>query len=305
MTSGPAATRDTGPQSALLPDGRRLHLQYGPIDLIIEAWGDRQEVVSAYWQAQQAFRTVLPDLVGELEQLRQPAGSTRLAGPVAKRMSKAVDPHTSSFVTPMAAVAGAVADHMLEALCNGRNLQRAYVNNGGDIAIHLSQGQTFTIGIAGDIRQPQPVAEVHLASHDNIKGIATSGWHGRSFSLGIADAVTVLAADAARADVAATLIANAIDLPDSGQVHRQPATDLQPDSDLGDRLVTIGVEPLTGNEVDDALSKGAAIAEVFRSTGEIEAAFMYLQGRSRVTAKTGLSTLTQHESKCSQESLNA
>ena len=40
-----------------------------------------------------------------------------------------------------------------------------------------------------------------------VRGVATSGWRGRSHSLGIADSVTVLAATAAMADAAATVIA--------------------------------------------------------------------------------------------------
>ena len=39
------------PAASLLPDGRRLHLQHGPIDLVIEAWGPREEVALAYRQA--------------------------------------------------------------------------------------------------------------------------------------------------------------------------------------------------------------------------------------------------------------
>ena len=69
-------------------------------------------------------------------------------------------------------------------------------------------------------------------------GVATSGRHGRSFSLGIADAVTVLARTASQADAAATIIANAVDLPGHPAVRRMPANELQPDSDLGARPVT-------------------------------------------------------------------
>ncbi len=38
----------------------------------------------------------------------------------------------------MAAVAGAVADHILAAMIAGRRLAKAYVNDGGDIALHLT-----------------------------------------------------------------------------------------------------------------------------------------------------------------------
>jgi ApbE superfamily uncharacterized protein (UPF0280 family) len=67
--------------------------------------------------------------------------------------------------------------------------------------------------------------------------VATSGWRckgkgGRSFSFGIADAVTVLAGSAAAADAAATVIANAVDLPGHGAITRRPASAIDPDSDL-------------------------------------------------------------------------
>ena len=66
-----------GPQIALLPDGRRLHLRHGPIDLIIEAWGAPADVAAAYDQAARAFADVLTGLVGELSRLRQPIGAPR------------------------------------------------------------------------------------------------------------------------------------------------------------------------------------------------------------------------------------
>ena len=101
-----------------------------------------------------------------------------------------------SFITPMAAVAGSVADEMLAAMLAGRRLDKAYVNNGGDIAIHLAPGTTHDAR-----RSPAPATALPTAllirADDPVRGIATSGWRGRSFSLGIADAVTVLAATAA------------------------------------------------------------------------------------------------------------
>ena len=46
-------------------------------------------------------------------------------------------PYREQFITPpWRAVAGAVADEVLQALVHGRGLKRAYVNNGGDIALY-------------------------------------------------------------------------------------------------------------------------------------------------------------------------
>lgn len=274
-----------GPRAALLADGRRLHLQHGPIDLIIEAVGESREVSEAYRQAREAFAAVLRDLVGELPILRAPVsdGVFRTAGPVARRMESAVMPHAASFITPMAAVAGAVADHLLTALCQGRRLRRAYVNNGGDIALHLGPGERFKIGIVADPRTAALAGTATINAEDTARGIATSGRHGRSHSLGIADAVTVLAGSAAEADAAATLIANAVDLPGSPLIERVPAVDLAPDSDLGQRLVTVAMTPLASAEVNDALDRGQTVAEDMRAHRLINAAWLCLRDTVRVT----------------------
>jgi ApbE superfamily uncharacterized protein (UPF0280 family) len=272
--------RDTGPQVALLPDGKRLHLQHGPIDLIIEAAGSTAEVTAAYRQARRAFETVLETLVSELSILRTPADAIvqAPAGPVARRMLRAVSPHARVFVTPMAAVAGAVADHILAELCRGRRLRRAYVNNGGDIALFLDTGESFAIGVAGN---DAGLEKVTIHGVGPICGVATSGWRGRSHSLGIADAVTVLAECAAAADAAATLIANAVDLPGAPAIRRVPARALAPESDLGDRLVTVEVGPLSRNEITAALDRGAQVAQDMRRRGLIVTAHLCLQGETR------------------------
>ena len=124
-----------GPQAGFLADGKRLHLNHGPIDLIIEALGEMEEVRAAYAQATARFHTILGELVEELPALRSAAAARprRFRGPTARRMEAAVSPLAGEdFITPMAAVAGSVADEMLAAMVAGRVLDKAYVNNGGD-----------------------------------------------------------------------------------------------------------------------------------------------------------------------------
>ena len=115
-----------------------------------------------------------------------------------------------------------------------------------------------------------------------VRGVATSGWRGRSFSFGIADAVTVLARTGAEADAAATIVANAVNLPGHPAVTRQPAHDLAPDSDLGGRLVTTGVGGLSSAEIAEALERGLGVAGDLRRCGLIEAAALFLAGQSRI-----------------------
>jgi len=268
----------SGPVSALLPDGRRLHLQHGPIDLIIEAFGAPAETRLAYHQAISRFETVLDELVAELDILRL-ATTTSVRGAAARRMLAATAAHPDVFVTPMAAVAGAVADEILCALIAGRSLDRAYVNNGGDIALHLAAGEVFDVGMALEDQTAHLAGHLRISSDDPIRGIATSGHGGRSLSLGIADSVTVLANSAAAADAAATLIANAVDLPDHPAIGCQPALELDPDSDLGDRFVTTGVGPLSAADIDTALTHGQRAALEMKDLGLIAAASLGLQGQ--------------------------
>lgn len=264
----------TGPVAARL-SAERLHLQHGPIDLIIGADGPGRE--GAFTLAEARFATVLEELVAELPRLRQPSGAA-LQGIIARRMQAAIAP-MSGFVTPMAAVAGAVADAVLQAM-TGADLTRAYVNNGGDIALHLTQGETFRVGLSG--LDAGPLGRAEITFDHPVRGIATSGFGGRSLTCGIAQSVTVLAQSAAQADVAATLIANAVDLPGHPAISRQPARDADPDSDLGARLVTRFVGTLAGAEVAEALEGGMARAEDMRVAGLIHAAALTLRGQTRV-----------------------
>lgn len=281
MRSAGTVAGSAGPFAAITPDGSRLHLQHGPIDLIVEAFGAPSQVVEAYRLAWERFRTVLEELVEELPALRRPLDGRAFDGSVARRMAAAVEPFEGVFVTPMAAVAGAVADEICAEIAECE-LERAYVNDGGDIALWLSAGTSFNIGLVPVPDRPAVLGAATVRAEDPVRGVATSGRHGRSFSLGIADAVTVLAANAARADVAATLLANAVDLPGHPGVHREPANELEPDTDLGDRLVTVEVGALTDAEVEEALAAGVVEASSMRAAGLLEAAVLCLEGQVAV-----------------------
>jgi ApbE superfamily uncharacterized protein (UPF0280 family) len=277
----------------LLADGRRLHLQDGPIDLIVEARGGATNLRAAYDAAARRFTGLLDELCDELPLLRQAADPLRsaLLGRVARRMHGAVAPFAADhFITPMAAVAGAVAEEILGAMTQSARLQRAYVNNGGDIALHLAEGESFTVGLMDRPDQHGLLRTTIIHADDSSRGIATSGRHGRSFSLGIADAVTVLARTASRADAAATIIANAVDLPGHPAIVRRPASELQPDSDLGTRLVTREVGHLSGREVADALEAGSCCARRLLATGLIDGAALRLQGETVVIALREIGT---------------
>ena len=259
-----------------------MHLQHGPIDFIVEAWGEAAEIEASYAQVLARFEDILAVLMNELTVLRTRVTSAYplVRGPVAKRMVAAVWPHCNTFITPMAAVAGAVADELLLALVQGRTLDKAYVNDGGDIAIHLAGSSTFEVGVAGDSASPVLEGSIRLRESDLIRGVATSGWRGRSQSLGIADAVTVLAKTAAEADAAATLVANAVNIQHPA-IRRLPARAVKEDSDLGDLPVTVEVGALPLEAVEAALNAGQTLAIALRDRGLIEGAVLSLNGKWR------------------------
>ena len=269
-------------------DGGRLFLQHGPINLIVRAGGSAPAVEAAYRALIREFPDWLGALVEELPRLRSPE-SPRLAlpaGPIARRMVAAVRACTDGFVTPMAAVAGSVADEAAAVLAGQPGVEHAYVNNGGDIALHLEPGARLSVGVVPTLREAIPRARIEIASDSAVRGVATSGWQGRSHSLGIADAVTVLARSAAAADAAATLVANAVDVDHPG-IRREPARALDEDSDLGDLPVTVAVPALDAEAIEAALEAGVTAARALSRRGVVEGAALTVQGRWRVLEDRG------------------
>jgi ApbE superfamily uncharacterized protein (UPF0280 family) len=286
-------------QRSLLSDGR-WHFQHGPMDIVIGAQASdahgEAAVAEAHEAAWQRFVPLLDELVGELRDLRQPIVAAAdpeacpLVGAVARRMWLACAPFRARFITPMAAVAGAVAQELI-ARYQREGIARAWVNNGGDIALFLAPGASARIGLYADIASLTAQEVLRGVSVDGrfevthampVRGVATSGWRGRSFSLGIADSVTVLAETAAAADVAATVIANAVDVADASIV-RRPANELRDDSDLGAMPVTVDVPPLAPQRVAEALAVGLRRASALQAAGRITGAVLVCQGQVRVT----------------------
>ena len=183
---------------------------------------------------------------------------------------------------------GAVADEVITAFAAQPGIRRAYVNNGGDIALHLTQDAQYRVGLYADVSQaggPLGAGDLDggftVSAGSPVRGVATSGWRGRSFSLGIADSVTVLARSAAQADAAATVIGNQVDAQHPA-IRRAPADTLKDDTDLGQALVTVEVGSLPAQVAEQALARGAAQARALLEAGLIEGAAIVLQGQRRV-----------------------
>ena len=255
------------PSARLLP-GDRLHLQHGPSDLIIWAEGGRD---AAYRAAAKRFETIIAEIVAELPALREMLSplTTKPKGQVAQRMHMACTPFASTgYLTRMAAVAGSVADEVLSAMCQHADISRAYVNNGGDIALYLGRGTSLSTAIKG--HGGRDLGRIEIDASDQIGGIATSGRLGRSHSLGIAESVTVLSPSAAAA--------NAVDLPGHPAITRRAACDLDEASDLGDLPVVTGCDLLSAAECTRALDAGKRRADDFQRQGLINMAALFLQG---------------------------
>ena len=270
-------------------DACRWHWSHGPIDIVAEAHGDADAVATAHEAAWKRFGVLLSELVNERALLRQPVGNSvnPFKGPVARAMWAACVPFSASFITPMVAVAGAVAQELI-GFYQRAGIERAWINNGGDIALHLAPGHSVRVGLFADLARFDPRdagciktdGQFDIVSSLPVRGVATSGWRGRSFSLGIADSVTVLAATAGQADAAATVIANAVDVQDAG-IHRRPASECKDDSDLGNILVTVDVETLAPAQVGQAMDAGVACAMALQKAGLIWSAVLVCQGQHR------------------------
>jgi uncharacterized protein len=184
-------------------------------------------------------------------------------------------------LTPMAAVAGATADGAADYL-QELGVSKVIVNNGGDIAIRLAEGERVGVGIRSDVNSNRIERSMLVEWNSGIGGICTSGMGGRSFTRGIASAVTVSARSAAVADAAASAIANSTFIAHANIV-REPAEKVDPDTDLVGIHVTYEVGKLPEEFVQMCLQKGLARAEALAETGIITGAVITIKGRTALS----------------------
>ena len=248
----------------------RLFLNHGPIDIVLEAFGKDKPL--AYEKAKKYFSTLLNELVLDMDLLKKEVVPHRhFNNKISQSMQNATEKFYPNFITPMAAVAGSVADNILNVLVKDTKLEKAYVNNGGDVSFYLTENQTVKSSLASI---PNIIAEINYK--DKSRGIATSGWRGRSFSLGIADSVTVLADNAAIADAAATMIANSVNIKNHPSIIKKPAEEIYEDSDLKNLMVTVEVGDLKQSEIEDALRNGNEVGKTYLENGLINSALIEL-----------------------------
>lgn len=286
------ATAPDPPVRVLAED--RVLVDWGPMTLTIAVWdgGQARPVMAAH-----AARTALSCL----ETLADFQGFLRK--PVHRLPPNPALPATATVVcrafraariisdelTPLAAVAGAVADQVATT-AREMGADRVIVNNGGDIALGLGPDETVGVGLRPPDRH-RAIGRLTVRGDTGIGGVASSGWGGRSHSTGTADLVTVWAATAAQADAAATLIAGKT-VPDGPGVARARTRDIDPLSDLGDRSVTVSVGPLTGDQKRQALYRASAAAHRLFADGRIRGCGVWIQGDGVILDPEGLLTLS-------------
>lgn len=251
----------------------------GPMTLTVSAWQDgRARPVIAAKAARKAIfcLDILSEFQGYLKKLSKTLPENRPLPTVVKRAFDAVH-SVSGELTPLAAVAGAVADEVA-AHAAALKADKVIVNNGGDIAVIVKNKETAVVGLKpphSDIL----IGQLHIDRESGVGGVASSGWSGRSFSSGAADMVTVWSENAAAADAAATFIAGKTSS-FSTDIQQKKAVELDPFSDLEHNLVTDQVGRLTQKEKKDALMQGIRAAESLFKKNLIKGAFIYLQGNT-------------------------
>lgn len=256
----------------------QVFVDFGPVSMVITASrngeGDTQLCRAAF----PVIAACLEDLRPSLEMLRRYPPQVeleQLAG-AGETMARAVLRTGDPWLTPMAAVAGTVADAVADFLF-AQGAEKVTANNGGDIALRLAPGQSLGLGVLYDLERGGVDRVVHLTAEKGVGGVATSGLGGRSLTTGIASGVTVFSCRCAQADALATLLADRSCI-DSPAVHTRLAGELDPDSDIADLPVVVSVEPLSREEKERALEQVLREAEEQYRRGNLLACIATVQG---------------------------
>ncbi len=261
-------------------DSRYVLAEYGPMRMLIQATEKAQPLVDLALDGGRTAFSVLEDLARFLPLLKRKAFEVEEeAGlpDVVRKMVRACRRVGPEELTPMAAVAGAASDVVADFLI-ARGGTKIIVDNGGDIAIRFNGDESARVGIKTEVDAAKPSYLLIVSPAMGVGGVATSGLGGRSFTKGIASAVSVLAEDASTADAAATLIANATDIEDHAITRILPET-VYPDTDIPGEWVTQEVGELSGEKTSAALEKGLDEARRLQRSGHIKGAFIAVKQR--------------------------
>lgn len=267
----------------VLPGGRVL-AESGPMRLVISASiGKVVQTKTALSAAEESFG-FLERVARHRKFLGRQFLDTReqITDPLVLKMIDSVLEIGDEDLTPMAAVAGTLADEVADFLFE-RGMTKVVVDNGGDVAIRADREDPITVGIRPDVNDRAVSYVLGLDPDLRSHGVATSGLGGRSLTRGIASAATVVARTASLADAAATAVANASFLEDE-QVFRRPAGEMDPYTDIAGLDVTVKVGPLPEEKKSRALSQSIRKAEDLVQRRVIYGAFVAVQGVHGMTS---------------------
>lgn len=271
-------------QSIALLDAESVLAECGPMRLVIRAWKGSKPEVDLIRQAAEISFTYLERIAGFFNELSRPFPEIQVQpqDDLAMEMVHSVGLIGDRDLTPMAAVAGTIADAVADWLFQ-RGSTRVIVDNGGDIAVRLVKGETVNVGVRSNIGSSTISHMIHLDSRRQTWGVTTSGFGGRSFTRGIASAVTVLAVSASIADSASTAIANAcfVESKNIKQIH---AERLDPNTDLSGVPVTVEVGNLSRTQLLAAFDKALHRAEDLAARGVILGALICQDNLFSMTA---------------------
>ncbi|PQP35854.1 hypothetical protein C6A37_00490 [Desulfobacteraceae bacterium SEEP-SAG9] len=161
----------------------------------------------------------------------------RIRGPAPLIIKDMVAAGSKAGVGPMAAVAGAIAEHVGVDLLSHTN--QVVVENGGDV--FLKTNDRVIVGIFAE-RSPLSL-RIGLSVDSGNKAVSvctSSGKVGHSLSFGKADAVCVISKSGSLSDAAATSIGN----------HVKSKTDIQTAIDFGKRIKGVsGIVVIADDEI--------------------------------------------------------
>ena len=256
-------------------------VDYGPIHMFIHASEDGKPLVALAKEGAHLAMKILEDLAKFLSTIKKKSQELEVEErfpDVVRRMIEATKRMGEPDLTPLAAVAGTASDVVADFMFN-RGGSKIIVDNGGDVAIRLREGEVARVGIKTEIDAKQPTYLVSIDSTMGIGGVATSGLGGRSFTKGIASSATALSENAALADAAATVVGNFTNVEDPN-IMRSPAEKIYPDTDIPGEWVTLSVGRISREKIEEALKNGLSKAESLCRRGLMKNALIALKGEA-------------------------
>ena len=260
-------------------DSQIVLAEYGPMKMLIQAMEHGRPLIDLAMAGGRLAFGVLEDLACYLPLLKRKAldiEDNPNLPEVVRNMIRACKKMEARDLTPLAAVAGAASDVVADFLI-ARGGTKIIVDNGGDIAIRLKGDEQVRVGIKTEVEARNPGYLLVVDSRMSVGGVATSGLGGRSFTKGIASAVTVLSENASSADAAATVIANATNVEHPVITRCLPET-VYPDTDIAGEWVTEDVGELPPEKVSEAMRRGLSEACRLEGKAHIKGAFIALKG---------------------------